>query len=55
MTELGDVLISEGQIAHAVEEIAGRVSRDYDLVEGRAGGRDGRGGVFPIGPDARVR
>ena len=31
MKELGDVLISESQIAYAVEEIAGRVSRDYDL------------------------
>ena len=29
--ELGDVLISEKEIAHAVDEIAARVRQDYDL------------------------
>ena len=28
--ELGDILISEREIAHAVEEIAAKVRKDYD-------------------------
>ena len=31
--QLGDVLISEKDIALAVEEIAGKVTKDYDLAE----------------------
>ncbi len=29
--ELGDVLVSESEIAQAVEEVAGRIRKDYDL------------------------
>ena len=31
--ELGDVLISESEIADAVERVAARIGEDYDLSE----------------------